>query len=184
MDFNSEEQKIKDWFEKHPLKELPKEITKNYVAEVREKINAEAAGPHFGIQAFAFSFALVGALAVLFLLNHQFQQVMEMLQPQEVITTPVSSQVTLPPVVSTDANAEKRVSEPEVLDKPEPVILKQTESSQPAELDVNQVINSIADDIFILEMLGETEGLEDLLPANEDKFASELEFFGQIVPAI
>lgn len=132
MPFDKEEREIRQLMEKYELKKPPEDLMKNYVGEVKRKLQSPP-GPVFGTPAVALLIlvAFVGGLLVAGLLRQGFV-------PQKVVRQAVS---------------EERVS-------------------HPSEAGTEQLFEDLFDDFFVLEMLGEEEGLIEGIDAVE----SDVEF--------
>ena len=146
MDFNPEEKKIREVFERYRFKKPPDSLMKNYENEVLKKIKAPpSAGPGLGAAA-AFSAAALLAAGLVFMVWFR------------------------PPALKNSVPAPAALQEPVSMEaRPQPKI----EGLQ------NQVVlQKMADDLFVLEMLGEDENLL----GDFDRAATDVELLGSAEP--
>lgn len=132
MPFDKEEQEIQKLLDKFELKKPPEDLMKNYVGEVKRKLQSPP-GPVFGTPAVVF--LILAAFVAGILLTGPLRQV---IVPQKMA----------PQVVSTE-----RVS-------------------PPSQAGAEELFENLFDDYFVLEMLGEDEGLVE----GFDPLESDVEF--------
>lgn len=152
MDFDAEDREIKKILESYRLKKAPASLMRNYEKEVLQKIRAGSPkwGPGWqGVLLGAVIFALLGGLGFFWLLR----PVGEKIPPSLPAPAPALSAASSPPVAETA--------------KPIPVQAKVE--------DEDALFDQMANDLFVLEMLGEDEGLLDEL----DRVAADIEIWAQ-----
>ena len=160
MTTQDDERKIKDLFAGRPLKPPPPAIMRDYVKEVKQKISNPDPGHFFGAPAAIFSaVALLGLVGVLVYMRQPEIRKEEV--PHGVITR----------------EQENVVQKVKALTEQIP--------DAPQKPDIESVLSEVSNDLFILEMLGETEGLENVIPSYDDRLAIDMEFLSEIgAPAV
>ena len=190
---SSNEKEILDLLKKAELKKVPAELLKNYESEVVQKIQAGSGFP-WGI-AFAGSSLLVAVFVGVMVISLQ-QPVNKMPAAETVATEESQAQYSKfadelqPEWVKTEQNPTQAPAfDSSLMQKPVPVAnqdqLRQMAeeamaSSQTAEAKEAQEFQKISDDLFLLQMLGEDEGLVDSV----DQVASDLDLIAQVPSAI
>ena len=167
MEFEKEEQEVEELLKNYKLKSPPESLLKNYVEEVRKKIDVASKGPLFGFPvvffAIAVAFGLVGGF-VFFL--------RPALTPRKETVTPLVT-------VSDEAKVVPRQMEPAI--KPAAKLSEEAALVREEPAPVEKIpakgtdLDKMAKDLFVLEALGEDEGLLEEF----ERMETDIEFFDQ-----
>ena len=169
MNFESGEEEIKKFFDSHRPKRAPESLLKNYEKEVWDKIRASEKGPQIGYGvalAVALSFAFLLTLIFIFLIRpYQEKSTLEIaakspavVAPREAI--PILKEKAIDKAAPIETPKQPQVSEiasvkPEPSEDRDSPLRGSDKEMQPIEL----ALDTLAEELFILEMLGEDEEL-------------------------
>jgi hypothetical protein len=160
MDFDPEEKKIQELLSRHKMKPVPESIMKNFAEEVMRKAHVPAPFPYLPVFAFslALAFAIAGATAFF------------IMKPEPAPAVKAVEETNAAPGMSLRESPEGRRSNfsPEIASLP-PVARNDSAMAtiQPPELDTARM-DKLAQEMFILDMLGEETGFDNLARLQTD----------------
>jgi hypothetical protein len=164
MEYARDDKEIRELLSEYRLKEPPKSLLQNYEGEVMAKILSLENAPAIPLPVIALSAALILLLGFIWLM---------ILRPEPVYQPTVTpSRVQTPERAAVFVNAPMRQAVPGL-----EVSRIQPSSKEASE---EKAFDQMERDLFILEMLGEDEGLMDDL----DRLATDVEFVIQSSPVI
>lgn len=150
MNRDKDEQKIEELFQGYSVKNPPEELMKNYVHEVRLKIRNTPGAPAFGFPAFAVILAVSALLGGAFWLRSATR-----------------------PVVQPAAVKQMMTEESPALEEAVSAVTEESFEEELQAMDEEADFEGLADDLMVLELLGEDSGLMD----DSDRVEADLSFF-------
>ena len=185
MEFEKEEREVEELLKNYKLKSPPESLLKNYVEEVRKKIDTAPKDPVFGFPVVFFAIAVALGLVggFVFFLRPALTPRKEAVPPlvtvsDEAKVVPQEMEQAIK-LAAEPSGAAQETQKPEAV--PASVASEETPSVGQEAAPVEKIptkgtdLDKMAKDLFVLEALGEDEGLLEEF----ERMETDIEFFDQ-----